>query len=156
MSDLAEIKRFRQHGLGTPLPTWKHDFILNLRENPDATWQRILGVVEIIVEQDEARWPGDDWWKAKLPLWMSSFLMTSEECDAALARTPREHWDSLPWEFGSWLDAIRERDWRWWGGTRSGDKAQVVVAVTGIPPRIDAFKQIILAAGAQIISEIYD
>jgi len=156
MSDNAEIKRFRQQDLESPLPAARHDFLLKLREDPDGTWQRIRSVVEIIVEQDEARWPGDGWWKARLPPWMSSFLMTSEECDVAMARTPRERWDSLPWEFSSWLDAIRERDWRWWGGMRTGDKAQVVVEVTGIPPRIDAFKQILLAAGAQILSEVYD
>ncbi len=82
--------------------------------------------------------------------------MTSEECELAMAHTPRERWDSLPWEFSSWVDAIRERDWRWWGGERSSDKARVIVAVTGIPPRIDAFKQILLAAGAQILSEVCD
>lgn len=156
MSDLAEIKRFKKHGLVSPLPAARHDFVLNLGENADAKWERILSVVEIVIEQDEAHWPDDDWWKAKLPPWMSSFLMTSEECDVAMARTPRERWDSLPWEFGSWLDAIREREWRWWGSARSGDRAKIIVEVIGIPPRIDAFKQILFAAGAQILSEIYD
>lgn len=156
MSYLPEIERFKQHGLKLPLPAARYELILKLREEPERTWQRILGVVELIIEQDEARWPDDEWWKATLPPWMSSFLMTSEECDDATARTPRERWNTLPWEFSSWVDAIRERDWRWWGCERSGGEARIVVEITGMPPRIDAFKQIPQAAGAQILSEIYD
>lgn len=83
-------------------------------------------------------------------------MMTAEECDVAMARMPREQWDLLPWEFSSWVEAIREREWRWWGGVRSGDRATIVLDMTDIPPRIAAFRQIPLAAGAQILSEHYD
>lgn len=155
MSDHAEIERLKRVELGAALPAAKWDFALDLGANPEETWHRILEVVEDIVEEDTASWPGDDYWKSALPPWLLSFLMTPEECDAAMARTPREKWGQLPWEFGSWLDAIRERDWRWWGGERSANSARIVLEVTGIPPRIDAFKQILLAAGAQVLSEEY-
>lgn len=156
MSDHAEIERFRNVELGPALPAAKWDFALDLGANPEGTWERILGVVKDIVGEDATSWPDDDYWRSTLPTWLLSSLMTAEECDAAMARTPRDQWDQLPWEFGSWLDAIRERDWRWWGGERSADRARIVLEVTGIPPRIDAFKQILLAAGAQILSEEYD
>lgn len=155
MSDHAEIERLKHVELGSALPTAKWEFALDLGANPEEAWERILDVVEDIVGEDAASWPGDDYWKSTLPPWLSSFLMTAEECDAAMARTPREQWGQLPWEFGSWLDAIRERDWRWWGGERSANSARIVLEVTGIPPRIDAFKQILLAAGAQVLSEEY-
>lgn len=155
MSDHAEIERLRHGELGSALPIAKWDFALDLGANPEETWTRILGVLDDIVGEDAANWPADDYWKSTLPTWLSSFLMTAEQCDAAMARTPREQWDQLPWEFGSWLDAIRERDWRWWGGERSANNARIVLEVTGIPPRIDAFKQILLAAGAQVLSEEY-
>ena len=80
-------------------------------------------------------------------------MMTAEECDAATARTPRDQWDKLPWEFGSWLDAIRERDWKWWGYEQSGEKVRLVLEATDIPPRIDAFKQILLASVVKTLSE---
>ena len=138
------------------MPAAKWDFTLNLDANPEETWDRILAVIDDIVAENAASWPGDDYWKSTLPAWLLSFLMTAEECDAAIARTPREQWDQLPWEFGSWLDAIRERDWRWWGGERSGNKARIVLEIVGIPPRVAAFRQILLAAGAQILSEEHD
>lgn len=156
MSDHAEIERLKQDKLGSALPSAKWDFALDLGANPAETWQHILDVVESIAVQDAANWPDDDYWRGILPTWLSSFLMTAEESDAAMARTPREQWDQLPWDFGSWLDAIRDRDWCWWGGERSADRARVVLEMTGIPPRIDAFKQILLAAGAQILSEEHD
>jgi len=115
-----------------------------------------VSVVETIVVQDPDGWPDDDYWESALPVWLSPFMMTAKETKAAMARTPREQWDQLPWDFGSWLDAIQEREWRWWGSERSENKARIVLEVTDIPPRIDAFKQILLAAGAQILSEEYD
>lgn len=156
MSDHAELERLKQGELASALPSEKWDFALDLGANPAETWQHILSAVETIVAQDAANWPDDDYWKGALPTWLSSFMMTAEESDAAMARTPREQWDQLPWDFGSWLDAIRERDWRWWGAEQSENRARVVLEVTGIPPRIDAFKQILLAAGAQILSEEHD
>ena len=33
------------------------------------------------------------------------------------------------------------------------DEVRLVLQMTGIPPRIDAFKQILLASGAKILSE---
>lgn len=149
----VEIERLRKNGLEACLPRERWDFSLNLGEDPNETWQRILNVVENIVAQEASSWPGDEYWRRILPVWLLSFLMTPEECDAAMARTPRTQWGQLPWEFGSWLDAIRDREWRWWGAERSGSLVHVVLEITGIPPRIDAFKQILLAAGAQILSE---
>jgi hypothetical protein len=159
VSDREEIERIKHGGLGPTLPVAKWEFGIDLGQNPDDIWKRIIGVVESVVAFDYDSWPDDeDYWRAILPDWLSSFMMTREECDAALARVPREQWDELipNWEFGSWLDAIRERDWRWWGYERSGSEVRLVLQVTGIPPRIDAFKQILLASGAKILSEAHD
>lgn len=156
MSDLAELDRLRRNSIESDIKRAYWSFELGLGENPAETLQRILQVVEKIVTQSANAWPDDDYWRSNLPLWLSTFMMTAEECDAAMARTPRAQWNQLPWEFGSWLDAIRERDWRWWGSESTGDRARIVLEVTGIPPRIDAFKQILLAAGAKILSEEHD
>ena len=51
---------------------------------------------------------------------------------------------------------MRERDWRWWGHERSRNEVRLILEVTGIPPRIDAFKQILLASGAKILAEDHD
>jgi hypothetical protein len=156
MPDQAEIERIRHEGPGPTLPHDKWDFKIDLGHSPDDVWERIVSVVERIAAYDYDSWPDDDHWRDKLPEWLSSFMMTLQECRTAMARTPRERWDALPWEFGSWLEAIREREWKWWGYERSGKKVRLILQVTDIPPRIDAFKQILLASGAEILSEEYD
>ena len=156
MSDQTEIGRVKQEGLGPILPPAKWDVLIDLDHSPDDVWRRIIGVVERIILYDYDSWPEDDYWREVLPRWLISFMMTAAEADEAMARTPREQWGKLPWEFGSWLDAMRERDWKWWGYERSGNEVRLVLEITGIPPRIDAFKQILLASGATILSEDYD
>lgn len=152
-SNLELFEREDQPELGSPAAKW--EFALDLGAHPDAAWRRIVSVVESVVGEDADLWPSDDAWRGMLPAWLQSFLITAEECDTAMARTPREQWGQLPWEFGFWLDAMRERGWRWWSGEHSGSSARIVLEVTGVPPRIDAFKQILLAAGARIVAEDY-
>ncbi|MGL3214244.1 hypothetical protein [Bradyrhizobium sp. BR 1433] len=153
MSDQAEIDRVNHTGLGPTLPDARWSFKIDLGLSPDDVWIRVIDVIQSIVAYNYDSWPNDDYWKTTLPKWLSSSMITEEEARVAMARTPRGQWDELPWEFGSWLEAIRERDWKWWGYERSGNEVLVVLEVTGVPPRISAFKQILLASGAQILSE---
>lgn len=156
MLDQAEIKRVRRGGLGPNLPAAKWEFTVDLGNEPEAVWERIVGVVESLVRYDYDTWPSDQHWREALPSWLASTMMTPEECDRAMAVTPRDRWHDLPWEFRSWLDALRERDWKWWGFERSGRAVRLVLEITGIPPRVDAFRQILLASGARILSEEHD
>jgi len=153
VSDQAENERVKHEGLGPTLPHARWEFKINLGLSPDEVWMRIVGVIQRIVTYDYDSWPDDDYWRKTLPRWLSSFMMTEEEARAAMYRTPREQWGELSWEFGSWLEATRERDWKWWGYERSGNEVHLILEVTGIPPRISAFKQIVLASGAKILSE---
>jgi hypothetical protein len=156
MSDQPEIERVRRGGLSSDLPSAKWEFNIDLGHSPDDVWGSIIAVVEHIVAFEYDNWPDDAYWSETLPGWLKSTMMTPEECAAATAQTPRERWGELPWEFGSWLDAIRERDWRWWDYARSGSRVRLVLQIMGIPPRIDAFRQVLLAAGAKILSEEHD
>lgn len=154
MSDRAENERIKQGGLGPTLPQARWGFKIDLGPSPDEVWERIVDVVQRIVAYDYDSWPDDGYWREALPKWLSSSMITLEEARVLMARTPREKWNELSsWEFGSWLDAIRERDWKWWGYERSGNEVHLILEVTGIPPRISAFKQIVLASGAKILSE---
>lgn len=113
-------------------------------------------VVRMVLVADQDDWPSDTAWELKLPSWLQSYFMTEEQSRVAMESTPRKSWGDLPWDFHSWLDALRERDWQWWGFERDDAKATVTLKVTGMPPRIDALKQIILAAGGKIVGERYD
>ena len=77
-----------------------------------------------------------------------------EECQKILNDTPRELWNKLPWEFYSWIDAIRDRAWKWWSYESDGNMANFYLISLGIPERINAFEQIIIASGGKIISRI--
>lgn len=153
MPDREEIARIKREELGPILPHARWDFKIELGLSPDEAWTGIVGVVQFVAAYDHDSWPDDAYWRETLPKWLSSSMMTEAEARAAMARTPREQWGELSWEFGSWLNAIRERDWKWWGYERSGNEVHLVLEVTGIPPRISAFKQILLASGANILSE---
>jgi len=131
------------------------EFELDLGDDSERIMERIREVVREIVEQEEDAWPEDEYWKVTLPNWLTSFMpeLSKDEADHLLAITPREEWNKLPWTFGSWLEAMYERGWRWWGYETFGGKAKLVLQVTSIPPRLEAFKQILLAAGAKILSD---
>ncbi len=152
MSHQSEIDHIDKEGLGENLPTSVWEFEIDLGNNSDQVWTRIVGVVRRIATYGYDDWPEDEYWKNTLPEWLTTSMMTLEECKDAMVRTPRERWDQLPWEIGSWLEAMREREWKWWGYKRSGNHVRLVLEVTNIPPRVDAFQQILLASGAQIIS----
>lgn len=148
-----EVDLIENEGMRSGLPHAYWEFELDLGPSPEETWGKIAHVVRAVVSQDASSWPDDDAWRAVLPEWLTSFLLSPEECDELIARTPREQWASLPWEFGSWLDAMRERDWKWWGAARDENKLRIVLELTGIPPRVAAFKQILIASSAEIVSE---
>jgi hypothetical protein len=152
--DPAELQRFNEpSGLGDDVPNVRWEFRIDLGNHPNLAWERILGVVGEIIRFDSESWPADNDWQRRLPEWLISSMLTLDECGALMQATPRQEWGSLPWEFGSWLDRMREREWRWWGYEKAGRDVRLVLQVTDIPPGIDAFKQIVLAAGATILPD---
>jgi hypothetical protein len=128
---------------------------LQLGKNADAVYRMILDVMEKIVSSGLTSWPNDDSWRQRLPdKFLEAFpAVTKEDATRMLRGTPRELWDSLPWDFGSWLDAIRVRAWQWWSHDRSGDQMIVVVKIIELPAHIEALEQLFRAAGSQVIAE---
>ncbi|MEA9566901.1 MULTISPECIES: hypothetical protein [unclassified Xanthomonas] len=139
-----------------PANPWEFD--VHLGRAPHDVLTRLTTLLGQIAKFDSESWPADDYWKAALPGWMKACLpeFTKEESDRLLRDTPRDQWDKLPWEFGSWLDAIRDRGWRWWGYRLEDESATLVVHIAMFPERIDAFREILRAAGAAIVVERYE
>lgn len=157
MSHQAEIERIDNDGNLGALPPAVWEFDLDLGEDPNGVMSRIRGVVKEISKHQETSWPDDDYWKEVLPAWLVSSMpdLSQEECARLMAETPREKWSALPWQFGSWIDAVRERGWKWWGAEVSGGRATVTLEITNVPGRVEAFKQILLAAKASVLQERY-
>src|SRR5699024_5645447 len=115
----------------------------------------ILRVVRLIAAQDPAAWPGSDFWTANLPHWLLASLpeRSIEEARYIITHTPREKWHDIPWDLNSWLDAIRERGWEWWGYTIGKDNVLLSLKINDMPPRIEAFKVLLAAGNVEIIDE---
>jgi hypothetical protein len=128
-------------------------FRLQLASDHDLT--NVREVVRTIAEADPDQWPDDAYWNKQLPDWVLSSMPTlsREACEELLRNTPRAQWNSLPWEFASWLEAIRFRGWRWWGSeSLPGGQARIAVRVVDLPERIDAFAQLVRSTGSTILS----
>ncbi|MHB1117842.1 hypothetical protein [Sideroxydans sp.] len=136
-----------------PTPSW--EFEVDVGSQTAEFEGRIRSVVAEIAKHQPHQWPADDYWKAELPSWLVESMpeLSQEDCVKLMNATPRDKWSTLPWQFDSWLDAIRERGWEWWGYEFIGQKMRIVLYITSIPPRVEAFKQILQAAGARGIHQ---
>lgn len=153
----AEIERIDDDGdLGT-LPSAAWEFDLDLGGSPVEVMNRIRLVAKEVARHEDATWPDDEYWRGVLPGWLTASMpdLSQEECARLMAETPREKWSTLPWQFGSWVDAMRERGWKWWGSEVSGNRARVVLEITNVPGRVEAFKLVLIAAKATILQERY-
>lgn len=157
MENRTELQRIEEnldiHAM--PANPWRFD--VDLGSMPDDSMGRLLVAMTVIAKHLEEGDLSDEQWEAVLPAWLLAAIprLSKEEADRLLAVTPRSHWNSLPWDRLSWLDAVRDRGWRWWGRSQTGDKACIVVHIAMYPERIDAFRELLRAAGIVILSEDY-
>lgn len=71
--------------------------------------ERVREVMRLVAQKREGGWPGDEWWRDNLPRWfLDSFEGHTEE---DLLR------DRSLWDFGSWLDAMKDPGWTWWSSS---------------------------------------
>lgn len=157
MDTRNEIERIARNNDLESMPANPWEFDIHADGQPAAVLERVSSLLSQIAKFDSSAWPADSHWREVLPGWMKARLpdLTKEESDHLMRTTPREKWDQLPWEFGSWLDAVRDRGWRWWGYSINGEAATVVLHIAMYPERIDAFREILHASGATITAERY-
>ena len=117
--------------------------------------QRILDVVAIIIATPRHVWPNADQWRAMLPAWFIQQTpeRTRAESQALIDMAPRDQWHTLSWEFKSWIQVVREREWSWWSCQQEGDQMMIHLSLSAWPANIDTFNHIVRTAGATIIQE---
>jgi hypothetical protein len=147
-----EVSRLESHQNLATLPTAGWLYEIRLDAPADAVLDKITAVVRNIVSSPLESWPGDDEWRRKLPPWLLQALpvLTREQCQHLMGKTPQNLWHTLPWDFGSWLDAIKRRGWRWWGYSVQGGRLTLVLEILSEPAGLEAFEVIVSAAGATI------
>jgi hypothetical protein len=68
--------------------------------------ERARQVIGLVASAQKGEWPSDDEWRRSLPGWfVGSF--EGHNLEDLLA-------DSSLWDFGSWLDAMKNPGWEWW------------------------------------------
>lgn len=157
MDTRLEIDRIEINNNLVSMPANPWEFDIQFGDASHDVLSRLTALLGQIAKFDSDSWPADEYWRVTLPMWMKACLadLTKEESDRILQDTPRDQWEKLPWEFGSWLDAIRDRGWRWWGYRAEDGSATLVLHIAMFPERIDAFRQILHALGVVVVAERY-
>lgn len=152
-----ELERLKNNNHLDSMPANPWEFKVNLGEGGELKAFKLIDVLQLIAEHSGDSWLSDDEWRKLMPLWVKESIpeLSKEQADKLLAETPQNRWGSLPWEFLSWLDAIRDRGWLWWGYKHLGSEATIVVHIAEFPERIDAFKELLRSSGMEIVSESY-
>jgi hypothetical protein len=148
----AEIAALTQHVLGeVPYgPAWR--ILADLGDDADVCYTRIIEMVRVVLSASHRKWPDDDAWRRLVSSWFRDATRdyTRAEYEALLTSVPETEWYTLPWDFDSWVDAIRDREWRWWSSWRMNGSLEIYLLLDGWPAMLDAFEQIIEAAGGTI------
>jgi hypothetical protein len=133
-------------------PGWK--ILLDLGSEGMQHYSRIMELSAAIIAPTPSSWPTDKIWHQTLPQWFSdqTRTYTREEADALQSSTPRELWSTLPWDFGSWLDEIKDRQWRWYSHQFMNNQMEINLLILGWPALLDAFEYALRTTGASIIS----
>ena len=149
MSLNHEVSRLDSGQSLAALPGAGWFYEIQLGMSADAVIDKIKAAVHQIVSVSAEAWPSDDEWRLRLPPWLLKVLpvMSREECQKLIAKTPKNLWHTLPWEYGSWLDAIKFRNWRWWGYSVRGSQLNLVLEILSEPAGLEAFEVIVKAAG---------
>lgn len=113
--------------------------------------EKLQGLMKGIIEMGTYKNQDDEVWEKKLPKW---FVLKTKDIsrDRLLA-------NNQLWDFGSWIDAIRQREWKWWGIKNFDSKTTIYLETTGYPYNIDPFFYMLYSIGVDFektsILEIY-
>lgn len=109
-------------------------------ESPLVQLNRVLEVVSAIVNS-EGKSLTDEEWEDTLPSWF---------VDSMVSRSLKEiKVNENLWHFGSWIDAIQQRGWKWWSSITTKDGFSVYLESLTYPYNIDPFIYVIYSTGVE-------
>ncbi len=112
---------------------------------------KVMHIARMVAQASlDTTWPTNEEWKARLPEWFlpSFHYYSKEELEQYLKHNDRE---AIGWHFGSWLDSMHNRSWRWWSMQRDETRVRVNVIVDGWPYSVGALAHLLKAAGADSV-----
>ena len=112
---------------------------------------KLTELFKCVIQIEKLSQADDGKWEENLPNWFvqKSKSVTREE----LLK------DVQLWDFGSWIDAMKQRGWKWWGSKKQKGKTVVYLETFTYPYNIDPFFYMLYSIGIKSerteISEIY-
>lgn len=103
---MDQIERIERHTKGELPPPVRLVLRFSTSKTAAEVLERTRQVMALVASAQMGEWPSDDEWKRSLPGWfVSSFEGHSFEDLLA---------DPSLWDFGSWIDAMKNPGWEWW------------------------------------------
>lgn len=112
---------------------------------------RVISVIDLISKYDRDAWPDDYYWSKVLPQWLLETFKSYTPSELATILSNRSKWENLAWTFGSWLDRMRDRDWRWWSLDHKDGKITIYLSIDGYPSSTKALEHLIVTAGGRLL-----
>lgn len=108
-------------------------------DTPERNLSKVKEVVSIISQFNSQDWPTDDKWSDILPQW---FVV-------AIKKNTIDKWINNPilWDYGSWLDALKFREWEWFSSKVSDEAFEIIVVIKSIPYSINPLEYVIFESG---------
>ncbi len=114
---------------------------------PEKYLHMIKEIMNVVCRYNSDNWPCDDQWSSILPSWfVKGFRPYNYE---------EFQKNSLLWTFGSWIDAMKYRNWEWYSSCLSKNRIEIKLITLSIPYIIDPFEYIIYASGVDVQSINY-
>lgn len=110
---------------------------------PAAVLVQVRDVMRLLASAQLGQWPSDDWWRQRLPRWfIASFEGRGLEEIIA---------DPTLWDFGSWIDAMKDPGWEWWSSGTDGQRGYVECSAHAMPFSFEPLLYLLRAAGAESV-----
>src|ERR1700752_4938019 len=120
----VESKNIWQNTLGE-LPNKGYITFSVMTNDPESKLKLVKEVMAAISSFDEDNWPDDHIWDHNLPKW---FLEKIKQNSLELIKE-----DQRLWNYGSWLDALKFRGWKWFSSTIKPSGFEIILEPYTLP-----------------------
>lgn len=107
--------------------------------SPAEALTKIKAIAEVLTAMNADSWPTEEEWARRLPRWFVSAIKSNT--------IEMIHSNPILWDYGSWLDALRMRQWEWFSSQLFANGFEIVCAINGVPYSINTLEYIIYESG---------
>jgi len=117
----------------------------------ESAFEKLREIFKSIIKIEEQSHSDDMFWEQNLPQWFVN--KTKDVSKEELLN------NNQLWHFGSWIDAVKQRGWKWWSKVELEGKTMIYLDTSTYPYNVDPFIYMLYTIGIEIdsieISEIF-